>query len=207
MSCCYWTLQGRRQYLFPSLRELWTFFSLKTVAGTTLLVKIIQTTPSPRWLIRQQYTAVDMQVGWDRMGRGEKNSCSPTRCLMEAANKTTPTADKPSQTTTYSKTQRLKKLICKREDRTVHDVDGMMLPTERPWIYTFSLCNAVQLPRQYTSYYEIHYFQLHNPKTAFISQPIASVLQCRKLVHVSYSLISTQEIYRLRLHFMFGKKY
>lgn len=25
---------------------------------------------------------VVMQVGWDRMGRGEKNSCSLTRCLM-----------------------------------------------------------------------------------------------------------------------------
>lgn len=57
------------------------------------------------------------------------------------------------------------------------------------------------------TYYETHYFELHNPKTSFISQPIASVLRCRKLAHVSYSLISTQEIYRLHLHFMFGKKY
>ena len=66
------------------------------------------------------------------------------------------------------------------------------------------LCNS---HRHYTSYCEIHYFELHNPQTVFISQPIASVLQCRKLVHVSYSLISIQDIHRLHLHFMFGKKY
>lgn len=41
------------------------------------------------------------------------------------------------------------------------------------------LCNS---QRRYTSCYETHYFELHIPKTAFISQPIASVLQCRKLV-------------------------
>lgn len=65
------------------------------------------------------------------------------------------------------------------------------------------LCNS---QRHYMSYYEIHYFELHNPKTTFISQPIASVLLCRKLVYTSYSLTSTQEIYGPHFHFMFGKK-
>ena len=46
------------------------------MAGTTLLVKIIQTASSPRLLIRQQYTAADMQVGWDRMVRGEEQLLS-----------------------------------------------------------------------------------------------------------------------------------
>lgn len=142
-SCCYWTSQGRRQYLFLSMAELWTFFSLKTVAGTKFLVKIIQTTPSPRWLIRQQYPAVDMQVGWDSMGREEQLLSD------KAANKTTPTADKSSQTTRYLKPQRLKKLICRWGDRTAHDVEGMMLPTMCPRIYLWSMqCRAT--PRDTT---------------------------------------------------------
>lgn len=66
------------------------------------------------------------------------------------------------------------------------------------------LCNS---QRHYMSYYEMHYFELHNPKATFISQPIARVILCRKLVYLSYSLTSTQEIYGLHFHFMFGKKY
>lgn len=54
------------------------------------------------------------------------------------------------------------------------------------------LCNS---QRHYVSYYAIHYFELHNPKTTFISQHIASALLCRKLVYTINSLTSTRDIW------------
>lgn len=81
---------AREEPVSLSISDLGIMSIFLTENCSRLLAKIIQNTPTPRWLIRQQNTAADMQVGWDKMGMGEKNSCSLTRCPMQAANKTNP---------------------------------------------------------------------------------------------------------------------